>query len=113
MMAQVLVPLPFLLFSGGLFLPLLSKAILKAILTQQDRLPRLQLIGCPLVKHFFFCLFRATPAAYGSSQVGVRWELQLPAYTTTTVMQDLSCACNLHHSSWQGWILNPLKEARD
>ena len=26
---------------------------------------------------------------------------------------DPSCICNLHHSSWQYWIPNPLSEARD
>ena len=39
--------------------------------------------------------------------------LQLPAYATATEMPDLSCICNLHHSSWQCQSLNPLKEARD
>ena len=28
-------------------------------------------------------------------------------------MQDPSCICDLHHSSWQCQILNPLSEARD
>ena len=40
-------------------------------------------------------------------------ELQLPADTTATATPDLSCVCNLHHSSQQCRILNPLKEARD
>ena len=40
-------------------------------------------------------------------------ELQLPAYTTATAMQDLSHICNLHYSSRQCRILNPLSEARD
>ena len=40
-------------------------------------------------------------------------ELELQTYTTTTAMQDLSHICNLHHSSLQGWILNPLSKARD
>ena len=31
---------------------------------------------------FFFCLFRASPEAHGSSQVGVKSELQLLAYVT-------------------------------
>jgi len=44
---------------------------------------------------------------------GVKSELQPPAYTTATAMQDLSCVCNLHHSSWQCWSLNPLSKARD
>ena len=43
----------------------------------------------------------------------VKSELQLPAYTTATSMQDPSCMCNLHHSSWQCQILNPLSEAKD
>ena len=43
---------------------------------------------------------------------GVESELQLPAYTTV-IMPDPSCLCNLHHSSQQCWILNPLSEARD
>ena len=28
-------------------------------------------------------------------------------------MPDLSHVCNLHHSSWQCWMLNPLSEVRD
>ena len=28
-------------------------------------------------------------------------------------MQDLSHICDLHHNSWQRWILNPLSEARE
>ena len=43
--------------------------------------------------------------------LGVELELQLLAYATATAMHgcDLSCVCNLHYSSWQHWILNPLK----
>ena len=43
----------------------------------------------------------------------VKSELQLLAYTTATAEQDLSHVCNLHHSSQQHWILNPVSEARD
>ena len=46
-------------------------------------------------------------------RLGVKLELQLPAYTTTTATPDLSRVCDLHHSPWQHWILNPLSEARD
>ena len=46
-------------------------------------------------------------------RLGVKFELQLPAYTTASAMPDLSHICELHHSSWQHWILNPLSEARD
>ena len=37
----------------------------------------------------------------------------IPIYTTATATPDPSLVCDLHHSSWQGWILNPLNETRD
>ena len=43
-------------------------------------------------------------------RLGAKSELQLPAYTTDTGTWDLSCDCDLHHSSHQCWILNPLSE---
>ena len=46
-------------------------------------------------------------------RLGVGSELQLPAYTRDTAMQDLSHVCNLHYSSQQRQILNPLIGARD
>ena len=46
-------------------------------------------------------------------RLGVALELQVPAYTTTTATPDPSRICDLLHSSWQHWILNPLREARD
>ena len=45
--------------------------------------------------------------------LGVKSELQLLAYITATAMPDLSCICDLHHSSQQHHTLNPLNEARD
>ena len=47
------------------------------------------------------------------SRLGVQSKLQLPACTTDIATQDPSCVCDLYHSSWQRWILNPLSEARD
>ena len=47
------------------------------------------------------------------SRLGVELELQLPAYTTAIAMPDPSRVCDLHHSSQQCWILNPLSRARD
>ena len=44
-------------------------------------------------------------------RLGIKSELQLPAYATATAMRDPSHACDLHHSSWQRWIFNPLNEA--
>ena len=46
-------------------------------------------------------------------RLGVKSELQLPAYTTATATQDPSCICDLHHSSQQYGIPEPLSEARD
>ena len=63
----------------------------------------------------FYCLFRAAPpAAYGGSQAR-NWirALQLTAHTAATARPDLSCVCDLHCSSQQHPILNPLREARD
>ena len=45
-------------------------------------------------------------------RLGVELELQLSTYTRTTTMPDSICICELHHSSWQCWLLNPLSEAR-
>ena len=45
--------------------------------------------------------------------LGVKSELQLPAYTTATTVPYLSHICDLHHSLQQCQILNPLSEARD
>ena len=46
-------------------------------------------------------------------RVGVKLELQLPAHAIATATQDRSLVGDLHHSSWQCWILNPWSEARD
>ena len=64
--------------------------------------------------YFIFAFFRAAPTAYGNSQAGAQSELQLLVYTTATAtLWDLSHVCDLHHSSQQRQILNPLSEARD
>ena len=46
-------------------------------------------------------------------RLGVESDLQLLGYPPATAMQDLSHVCNLHHSSQQHQIPNPLREARD
>ena len=46
-------------------------------------------------------------------RLGIELELQLLAYTTATATEDLSHVCDLHHSSRQHQILNPLSEAKD
>ena len=47
------------------------------------------------------------------SRLGAELELQLLAYAIATATRDLSRVCDLHYSSRQCWILNPLSEARD
>ena len=46
-------------------------------------------------------------------RLGVELELQLQACTTATAMPDPSHICDLHPSSGQHQILNPLSEAGD
>ena len=47
------------------------------------------------------------------SRLGVKWKLQLLASASAIATPDQSHICDLHHSSWQRWILKPLSEARD
>ena len=54
-----------------------------------------------------FCLFRAAPVAYGGSQA------RSLIGATDTATRDPSCVFDLHHSSQQCQILNPLSKARD
>ena len=71
--------------------------------------------GAPKPFFFFFLffgLFRAAPMVCGSSRPGVESEPQ-PATAAAAAAQDLSLICDLHHSSRQCQILNPLSEARD
>ena len=63
-----------------------------------------EMISHIIIKSSFLGLHTEVP------RLGVKLELQPPAYTTATAMSFLSCICNLHHSSQ---ILNPLSEARD
>ena len=62
---------------------------------------------------FFFCLFRPHLRHMEVPRLGVQLELQLPAYATAIAKWDPSRICDLHQSSWQHQILNPLSEARD
>ena len=60
-------------------------------------------LGCAFI-YFYFLIFLDVP------RLGVKSE---PAYTTATATPDPSRVCNIHPSSWQCQILNPLREARD
>ena len=55
---------------------------------------------------FNFLLFRAAPAAYGSSQNrGQTGATATSLLTIATATWDLTCVCSLHNSSWQCWSL--------
>ena len=60
-----------------------------------------------------FVLLGPHPQHMEVPRLGVELELQLPPYTTATATWDPSCVCDLHHSSWQRWIVNPLSKGRD
>ena len=62
---------------------------------------------------FCFFLFRPPLRHMEVPRLGVESELQLPAYATATATSDPIWVCDLHLSSQQCWILNPLSEIRD
>ena len=66
---------------------------------------------CLFIFHLYF--FRATPTAYGSSQARDQIRAAGTAYTTAIATQDPNHICDLHHSSQQGQIPNPLSRARN
>ena len=75
----------------------------------------LQMKGGPLSFFllFCFCFLEPHPRHMEIPRLGVQLELQLPAYTTATATRDPSHVWDLHHSSQQCQILNPLSEARE
>ena len=60
---------------------------------------------------FAFCFLGPHSQHMEVPSLGVKSELQLPAYATTTATP--SHICNLHLSSRQGWILDPRSQTRD
>ena len=62
---------------------------------------------------FFFCFLGQHLQHMEVPRLGVKLELQLPAFTTTTATQDLSRVHYRHHNLWQHQILNPLSKASD
>ena len=59
---------------------------------------------------FFFCFCFLGPHLQHMEvpRLAVKSELQLPAYITATATWDPSHVCDLHRSSCQRWLLNPL-----
>ena len=65
---------------------------------------------------FFFCPFAiswAAPTAYGGSQARGPIRAVATGLRQSHSSVDPSCVCDLHHSSQQHWILNPLSKARN
>ena len=62
---------------------------------------------------YLFCFLGLHSWHVEVPRLRVESELQLPAYTTVTAMSDLSHVCDLHYSSQQCQILNPLSKAWD
>ena len=65
------------------------------------------------LKYILLFFLQLHPQHMDVPRLGPESELQLPAYNTATAMPDLSSICDLHHSSQQHQILNPLSKARD
>ena len=62
---------------------------------------------------FFFFFLGLHPWHMEVSRLGVESELQSMTHATDAAMLDPSLICDLHHSSWQHRILNPLSKGRD
>ena len=77
--------------------------------------PQCRLHPCSLFYLFIssFVFLGQHPRHMGIPRLGVELELLLLAYTTATATCDLSRIFDLHHNSWQRWILNLLSEVRN
>ena len=53
----------------------------------------------PLFYFLFFAFLGSNPQHMEVPRLGIKSELQLPAYTIATATQGPSCICNPHHSS--------------
>ena len=67
---------------------------------------------CAQIDISIFCFLELHPRQMEVPRLEVKSELQLLAYTTATETWGPSHLFNLHDSSWQCRILNPLGEAR-
>ena len=61
---------------------------------------------------FFFCILGPYLWHMEVPRLGVKSDLQLPAYTIAAATWGPSHFSDLHHSSLQCWILNPLSKTR-
>ena len=72
----------------------------------------IKLIVCFFLFIYLFCFLGPNLWHMEVPRLGVESEL-LPAYAKVTATPDPSHVCNLHHSSQQCKILNPLRRAKD
>ena len=61
----------------------------------------------------YFCFLGLHMLHVEVPRLGVKSELRLLAYATATATWNPNQVCNLHHSSQQRQIFNPLSKARD
>ena len=73
----------------------------------------LALLHYPIFKFLFFFFLGPHPWNMEAPRLGIGSGLQVPAYATAMATPDLSHVYDLHCSSWQCWILNPLSMAGD
>ena len=66
-----------------------------------------------LLSKLLFAFLGPQPLHMEVPKLGVKLELQLPGYARATTMPDTRGICELHHSSRQRRIPNPLSEAMD
>ena len=74
-----------------------------------------KLIDCPPIERIFFFFFRAVPVAYGGSQTRdpIRATAASLCHRPSNIKSgQLGGIRDLHHSSQQRWIFNPLSKAR-
>ena len=84
----------------------------RAITADAEREERLLSSG-GLWKASLFGFLGPLPWHMEAPRLETEMELQLQAYATAIATWDPSLICNLHHSSQQCRILNPLSETRD
>uniref|UniRef100_A0A8D1BK53 2'-phosphotransferase n=2 Tax=Sus scrofa TaxID=9823 RepID=A0A8D1BK53_PIG len=100
--------------TDGVLLPKYFKEALQLRPTRKNHHPT------PVLFFFFFFFFFVFLLFLGPlswhmevPRLGVESELEPPAYARATATRDPSRICNLHHSSRQCQIVNPLSKARD
>ena len=80
-----------------------------------DLVPFYELSFCFYVMVTFFFFFNLWSQLWHMEvpRLGTQSEPQLPTYATATEMPDPSLVYDLHYSSEQRWILNPLSGTWD